>query len=163
MNEDRVNYQIRFLNDDSYLITNRYSILVKQYVQNLAAYTYYQTLKKLSGSESILSQNQPGFFSGNIKSTQNPSEKVIGFFDVSSVSSQRIFFNYSDIFPGEISYSFPFSCPPITDENLYNYEFNFCFDPAPADCDGPLMIQWFNNNEKKLLQSYRQHLSFIPY
>jgi len=76
---------------------NRYSIFVKQYVQNFAAHTFYQTLKDISGSESILSQTQPGFFAGNIKSDDNPNEKVIGFFDVSSVSNKRIFFNFSDL------------------------------------------------------------------
>jgi len=65
--EDRVNFPIRFISNKNYIISHRYSILVKQYIQNLNAYTYYQTLKKLSGSSSILSQYQPGIFEGNIK------------------------------------------------------------------------------------------------
>lgn len=147
LSEDRVNYDVRFINDDDYMITNRYSILVKQYVQNLEAYTFYNTLKTLSSSQSILSQNQPGFFSGNIKSIQDPTEKVIGFFELSSVSSQRIFFNYGEIFPGEISYAYPYYCPEITEENKYNYEFNFCFDPAPSDCDGFSILNGISTNK----------------
>jgi hypothetical protein len=64
-------------------------------------------LKELSGSDGILSQNQPGFFFGNIKSVENPNEKVIGYFEVSSVSSQRIFFNYEDVFPGSTTTKIP--------------------------------------------------------
>jgi Domain of unknown function (DUF4249) len=91
--EDRVsNFPVRFISNQNYIITNRYSILVKQYVQSLESYTFYKTLSEISGSGSILSQNQPGFFYGNIRSDDNPTEKVIGFFDVASVSSKRIFF-----------------------------------------------------------------------
>jgi hypothetical protein len=70
--------------------------LVKQYVQSQEAYAFYRTLNDLSGSESILSQNQPGFINGNVFSSDNANEKVIGFFEVSSVSSKRIFINRDD-------------------------------------------------------------------
>jgi len=100
--EDRVTQkQVRFLAVDDFIISHRYSILVKQYVQSLEAFSYFKTLKELSGSESLLSQNQPGFVSGNIVSVNNPNEKVLGFFDVSSVSSKRLFFNFRDVFPSD--------------------------------------------------------------
>lgn len=103
LTEDQIiNFPIKFISQGDYSIANRYSILVKQYIQNQAAYNYYKTLKTLSGSGSILSQNQPGFFYGNVKNINNESEKVIGFFDLSTVSSKRIFFNYEDLFPGEL-------------------------------------------------------------
>lgn len=118
--EDRVNYAVRFISSKDPIITHRYSILVRQYVQNLAAYTFYKTLKELSGSESILSQNQPGFFYGNVRSTDNPNEKVVGFFEVASVSSQRIFFNFTDLFPQD-------PLPPyFTDCKVKEYL--YCFD-----------------------------------
>lgn len=101
LSEDRVNFPVRFINQSDYTIGERYSILVTQYVQSLESYSFYSTLKKISSSGSVLSQNQPGFIYGNIKSTTNQNEKVIGFFDVSSVSKKRIFFNYNEIFPGE--------------------------------------------------------------
>ena len=96
--EDRVSkFPVRFISKDNFIITNRYSILVKQYVQSIEAYTFYNILNNLSGSESLFSQNQPGFFSGNVFSEENSSEKVIGFFDVASVSAKRIFVNPRDI------------------------------------------------------------------
>jgi hypothetical protein len=36
LSEDRVIFPVRFIKDSDYTIANRYSILVKQYVQNLA-------------------------------------------------------------------------------------------------------------------------------
>ena len=127
--EDRVtDFPVRFISNADYTIAERYSILVKQYIQNLESYTFYKTLSEISGSGSILSQNQPGFFYGNIRSVDNPSEKVIGFFDVASISSKRIFFNYHELFPGA-------QYPPYFDE-CTEFEFKYCFDPAPAECDG---------------------------
>ena len=36
--------------------------------------------------------------------------KVIGFFDVASVSEQRIFFNYIDVFPSMLQPDYPYEC-----------------------------------------------------
>jgi len=98
LSEDRVsNFQVRFIEHDDFIISYRYSVLVKQYVQSLEAYTFYNILNSLSGSESLFSQNQPGYFNGNIVSENNVNEKVIGFFEVSSVSTKRIFINPRDL------------------------------------------------------------------
>ncbi len=81
---------------DVSILRDRYSILVRQYVQNQESYAFYDILNQLGNSESILSENQPGFVQGNINALNNTDEKVIGFFDVSSVSEKRIFFSAAD-------------------------------------------------------------------
>lgn len=139
LGEDRVNFAVRFISNQNYIITHRYSILVRQYVQNLAAYTFYKTLKELSGSESILSQNQPGFFYGNLKSSDNPNEKVIGFFEVASVSSRRVFFNYADLFPGEPE-------PPYFEDCTIK-EFKNCFNQNDPECKGAALISVIGGND----------------
>ena len=101
--EDKVqNFAIRFISQDDYSIANRYSILVRQYVQSYDSYNFYKILQSFANSGNVLSQLQPGFVYGNIVCTNNPNEKVVGIFDVSTVSQKRIFFNYDDIFPGEL-------------------------------------------------------------
>ncbi|RED25321.1 uncharacterized protein DUF4249 [Flavobacterium cutihirudinis] len=110
LSEDRINYLIRFINSQDYITTTRYSILVRQYVESLNAYTYYNTLKKMSSSESILSPNQPGLLVGNVKSIKNPGNKVVGYFDVASVSTERIYFNHEDIFPHKPSPPYVTDC-----------------------------------------------------
>lgn len=132
LSEDRVeNFPIRFISVNDPVIAQRYSILVRQYVQNLAAYTYYETVQKTINVGSVLSQNQPGFIYGNIRSMDNSNEKVIGFFDVSSVSEKRIFFNYEDIFPNKLPRPFFYDCT--------EYNWNFCFGDAPF-CHAQLLI-----------------------
>lgn len=102
LNEDRIdNFLIHFISDQDYIITTRYSILVRQYIESLNAYTYYKTLKEMSGSESVLNPKQPGILLGNLKSANNSNNKIIGYFDVASVSTERVYFNYNDLFPGE--------------------------------------------------------------
>ena len=113
--DDRITkFPIRYISNDNYIIAHRYSMLLKQYVQSQEAYTFYKTLNDLSGSESLFSQNQPGFISGNLFSDNNPSEKVIGFFEVSSVSTKRIFFNPSDLdLSIPLPTPYPANCNPL--------------------------------------------------
>jgi hypothetical protein len=59
----------------------------------------------------LLSQSQTGFVKGNISSVSNPDKKVLGFFEASSVTSKRIYFNYFDF-----GYEFPlyfFECEKL--------------------------------------------------
>lgn len=100
--EDKVTkFLVRSIASDDPILRDRYSILVKQYIQSLEAYSYYDILNQLSGTGSLFSQIQPGFINSNILSLENKNEKVLGFFEVSSVSEKRIFVNYDDVFPGE--------------------------------------------------------------
>jgi hypothetical protein len=147
MNEDRVAYPIRFISNQNYIISHRYSILAKKYTLNLESYTFYKTLKKTSSSNNILSQNQPGFFNGNIRSLDNPNEKVIGFFDVSSVSSKRIFFNYKDLFPEE-------PLPPYINDCEIKI-WTFCFESTNPDCRGGLLLSSIESNQLLYLNSYQ--------
>lgn len=102
LDEDRVSdFMVRFISRENYIISHRYSILVRQFVQSNEAFNFYETLNEFSGNDSFFSQTQPGFLEGNISSDTNSEEKVLGFFDVASVQEERLFFNYDDLFPGE--------------------------------------------------------------
>jgi hypothetical protein len=93
-----VGFPIRQIPLDSYIIGLRYSILVKQYVINRNTFDFYTLLDKFSDPDDIFSQTQVGNIPSNIKSVNKPEEdKVIGFFEVSSLSTKRIFFNRDEI------------------------------------------------------------------
>lgn len=107
-------FLVRFIKKDDPVLSQRYSILVKQYSLTGEAYSYYSTLKKISSSESLLSQNQPGFVNGNMYSLNDDDEKVVGFFTLSEVSTKRIYFNYYDFFNfDEPRPQFPENCIPF--------------------------------------------------
>lgn len=102
LNEDRVSgLEVRFINRDNAVLSHRYSILVRQFVQSPAAHTFYVRLQELSQSDNLFSQVQTGLLVGNIFSEQSEDEIVLGYFEVASVAEERIFFNYDDFFPGE--------------------------------------------------------------
>ncbi len=131
LSEDRVaDFPVRFISQNDYTISSQYSILVTQYVENYDTYLYYKTLKEVSGSEreEVLSPTQPGYIIGNINSVENPDTKILGRFDVSSVSSQRIFFEYEDFFPGEPLPPYFYECEEI-EINIYDPPGEFGIDP----------------------------------
>ncbi len=99
--DDLSNFTISFIPKTNYKLNNRYTIKITQYAQNYEAYIFYETLKELNYNEEILSPNQPGFVPGNIQSVNFPDKKVIGFFDIVSISSKRVFINRSDYYPNE--------------------------------------------------------------
>ncbi|WP_317048064.1 DUF4249 domain-containing protein [Flavobacterium sp. HTF] len=158
--EDRVNFMVRFIDAQDYITTTRYSILVTQYVESQQAYTYYAILKKMAGPGSIVSPTQPGVLLGNIKSVKNSGDKIVGYFDVASVSTERIYFNHSDLYPGEgappyivdckeFCYAdYPFSPDPCTHNNspfvdlqfgrityfLQGAEYTYWVDAPCGDC-----------------------------
>lgn len=110
--EDRVSkFAVRKIAADNAIISHRYSILVKQFVQSLEAYTYYNMLNQLSGEDNLFSQIQPGFINSNIFSVENKNEKVLGFFEIITVSEKRVFFNYTDFFPNEPLPPYFVECP----------------------------------------------------
>ncbi|MBS7252898.1 DUF4249 domain-containing protein [Flavobacterium branchiicola] len=118
LTEDRVKYPVRFISDTDYMLTNRYSIMVSQYTQNESAYDYYYKSKKIIDSGELLSPNQPGYVVGNIKSTTDFREKVVGYFEVASVSKKRIFFSFKDFFPSEK----PVEYFKICDARLFDFD-----------------------------------------
>lgn len=92
-----IGFPLRQIPIESYILGIRYSILVKQYVLNQNTYNFYSLMEKFSDPDDIFSQTQVGNIPSNISSVNNPEQdKVIGFFEVSSVSKKRLFVNRKD-------------------------------------------------------------------
>ncbi len=148
LSEDRVlKHPVRFIETGNFIMSYRYSILVKQYIQSQAAFEFIKSLIEFSEGGSLFSQIQPGNINGNIISKNHPQEKVLGFFEVSSVSTKRFYFNFTDFYPNEAR-PFRNSCPefaPII--NLGH----------PTDLCGPIMsfiltneLVYFKPNEGEI-------------
>ncbi|MCF2873201.1 MULTISPECIES: DUF4249 domain-containing protein [unclassified Tenacibaculum] len=155
LSEDRVkNFPVRFIANTNYIISQRYSILVKQYVQNFYSYNYYNTLKNFTSDQSFFSQIQTGFLEGNLSSESDPNKKAIGFFEVSSVSSKRLFINRKDItdkepepdFIEECRFIAPRLVDPISGESYLikalkeGYLYYAENDLGSPDLEGPYLL-----------------------
>ncbi|MDA1120504.1 MAG: DUF4249 domain-containing protein [Bacteroidetes bacterium] len=87
----------------------KYSVLVKQYSISEGAYNYWNNLKgQISNTGTIF--ETPNFqILGNIRSTSNSDEAVLGYFGVNSVSEKRIFIDNQ-----EVPYAIVgLACPPL--------------------------------------------------
>jgi hypothetical protein len=128
-------FLIRFIGQQNFILSHRYSIMVKQYSQSVNAHSYYENLESFSSSESVFSDVQPGFLMGNIFSETNENENVIGYFETASVSSKRIFFDYEDFFPDEPLPDYPSACEILGNPQLIAEGYH-CTEPPNSVCDG---------------------------
>ena len=116
-------FEIRFLGRDNYFISHRYSILVKQYHHSSDANSFFSTLQDFSDFSGVFSNVQTGLLESNVSAT-NSDEPVLGYFELSSYTEKRMFFNYGDLFPNEELPPYIISCDLVTEPALYPEEFH---------------------------------------
>jgi len=68
----------------------QYSILVKQTILTKEGFEFYETLKKNTESVGSIFDAQPSQLFGNIRSTTDPAEAVIGYISAGSVVEKRL-------------------------------------------------------------------------
>ncbi len=79
-------------------LQEKYSVLVNQYSLNEDEFRYWEKIEKIAQQSGGLYDVTPMTIEGNMRRLEDPSEKVLGYFSVSAISSQRIFIK--DIFKG---------------------------------------------------------------
>ena len=84
-------YPLNFVGTNNKKLTNRYSLLVKQYSINREAYEFWNSIQEQIAEESFFFSRQPYQIKGNVYNRDNPDELVRGYFTVGSVSTMRIF------------------------------------------------------------------------
>ncbi|MFS4418752.1 DUF4249 domain-containing protein [Maribacter sp. 2307ULW6-5] len=150
-NNTVIRNQLRFIESNNPILSHRYSILVKQMAVSFESYQFYENLRNFSQGELVFSQVQPGPLEGNI-SSETLENKVIGFFDVSSVATQRLYFNYADFYPGEHlpPYFGGINCDRILAPQLLNADRD---GPPRLDCPQSLiprikleLVEWLGAN-----------------
>lgn len=100
--------RLHSISTKDYIIAHRYSMLVKQHSITSDAHAFYESLKKFQENPSVFSQAQPGFVRGNIAT--NADVLVMGYFEVSNISSERVYANFVDFFPDVTIPSQVFDC-----------------------------------------------------
>jgi hypothetical protein len=82
---------LHFKSSTSQELAIEYCATVKQFALNKDAYDYWHQKEIESKGTSQLYSTQPNQFRSNISNPDNPNEKVLGFFWVSSCSEKRLF------------------------------------------------------------------------
>ena len=147
--------QVRFINSNNPILSHRYSILVRQMSVSFEAFRFYENLRNFNQGGLVFTQIQPGPLEGNI-TNESGQNKVIGFFDVSSVSSQRMYFNYEDFYPDEPlpPYFGTVTCDRFLAPILGNPERDGPPPPPNEQCPQPLveriklgLVEWLASND----------------
>ena len=143
-----VNNPITFIPSTSEKLRVEYSILVRQYALTADAYSFWENLKKNTEQLGSIFDAQPSQINGNIHSTVNPSEPVIGYVSIGSVTTSRIFITNQQLpaWPPEIAatsctlesclyeYYPPGSKTPVNQVNEYiNYNKGATYPLIPVD------------------------------
>jgi len=84
-------FPINTITDPTDRLYIKYSMLVKQYSLNEDEYLYLERLKNTSEQVGGLYDLIPAIIPNNIICKEDPDEKILGYFSVSSVSTKRIF------------------------------------------------------------------------
>lgn len=82
---------LHFVSNQTQRLKYGYSLLVRQFSMDEAAFRYWDDLKKNTQEMGALFEKQPSLTPSNICSCSDPEEKVLGFFSVSGVYEKRIF------------------------------------------------------------------------
>lgn len=95
---------IKFSAAEDFDVTTMYSIEITQRAISAEAYSYYKKIKAFNESNGSLFDKQQGTVVGNVVSMENPSEKVLGYFEVSGSTSKRVFLEQADLDPKVLDY-----------------------------------------------------------
>lgn len=88
---------LTFIEQASWKISSRYSILTKQRVLDKNTFEYFEKMKKNSEQLGSIFDPLPSTSAGNIKCTTDPLEVVIGQAYISSTEEKRIFIQRSEV------------------------------------------------------------------
>ncbi|MEZ5072037.1 MAG: DUF4249 family protein [Bacteroidales bacterium] len=82
---------LNYVTNQTQRLSYGYSLLLRQYSLDEAAFRYWDELKKNTQENSGLYDRQPSFTPGNICNLSDPEEHILGFFSVGGVTDRRIF------------------------------------------------------------------------
>lgn len=92
-------FPITYIERDSWKLSVRYSINVKEYALSQSGYRFLEQLRKNTEQLGSIFDAQPSDNNGNLHCITTPNEVVIGFVEVSEVKQKRIFISNTQV-PG---------------------------------------------------------------
>ncbi|MDP4149477.1 MAG: DUF4249 domain-containing protein [Bacteroidota bacterium] len=136
LSKDVVQFPVVLVPSNSWMISIKYSIIVRQYVLTPDAYDFWSNLQKNSEQIGSLFSPEPFQSRGNIHSVSDSNELVIGYVSAGTMRQQRIFLTPYDI-PNWIYGTYEDGCHLISIKNdpdtLQQYLSGFGYLPVDYD------------------------------
>lgn len=98
---------VNFIESGDEKLSQRYSILIRQYAMDKEGYAFYDLMKKNTESLGTIFDAQPSEVNGNIHSVSDPNEVVVGYISAASTAEKRIFITNQEL----ISWQYREDCP----------------------------------------------------
>jgi hypothetical protein len=96
--DDRIiEFPLYFIGDNTNRLSIRYSTLVRQYVLNEKTYEFYRNLKDINENQGGMFDRIPQILKGNMIDILDPKQPVLGNFQVSGASVERIFISRNEL------------------------------------------------------------------
>jgi hypothetical protein len=114
LSSDIVYLPIEFIPHASVKLSVMYSINVKQYSWTKQGYEFLERMKKNTESTGSVFDPQPSELKGNFHCVTDPTEPVIGYFNICPAREKRIFIKSSDVVP----WGYNSGCDEIEVENI---------------------------------------------
>jgi hypothetical protein len=90
-------HRVRYLSFNREQLNYRYSILVKQYALDVEGYEFWKSLRETNENTGTLFDVLPFPLTSNIYNESDPDQPVLGYFDIATVSSKRIYIDKDDL------------------------------------------------------------------
>ena len=120
--------------EESNRLLLQYCIEISQLSLSENEYEFWDQMRQINESGGDIFDKQPFPVITNIRCTSDPKEKVLGYFQVSSISRKRIYITRNDVrnlniklyrYPCELMFvspaDFPHAVPPMTFNSVYTY------------------------------------------
>lgn len=95
---------LRFIPFNSFELSIKYSMLLRQYALTKEAFLYLENLKKITEQTGSIFDAQPSQLTGNMHSINNPSQTVVGYMTISTVETVRKYIRNEEVVPWDMSF-----------------------------------------------------------
>ena len=111
---------IRGIDQNSFELSIKYFIFLKQYALTKASYEYIVDLKKITEQTGSIFDAQPSQLTDNIHALNNPDEPVLGYITVSTEESKKLYITNAEVQPW-------FYLMPCTERKIKLEDFSLYF------------------------------------
>lgn len=150
---------INFVDVETNVLRNRYSLLVRQYTLTPEAYSYYRKVKEMQDGSGSLFDQQQGQIIGNLYHINDPDFQVLGYFEVAGVSQKRAFFKNRE-FDSRVRVSGTLNC---TEDDIIDQDYVLAVgNPTASNYAEYTIWDFLVNNPELYLSAPYNIISYDP-
>lgn len=133
---------ITIIPNNSWKLSVRYSVNVKQYALTEKAYQYWQNMLKNSEKIGTIFDSQPSEIRGNIYSITDADELVVGFISAGTIREKRLFIGRSEVPGWRVNSTCELMSTPDNKDSIEHFFGSNEYIPIDIDFSPPRPMRW---------------------